>query len=73
MTSINGNPHKENEKIILTVLTLNGLKRGKDFTIRGGQLKIVQPSIRDKLFSIIQKACPNCNFYWETPKILRWF
>jgi hypothetical protein len=73
MTSINENQPVESHKAIQAVLTLNGMKRGKDFILKRNQLRIFQSSIRDKVLSIIQRACPGCSFYWETPKVLRWF
>lgn len=63
----------ETEKFLLSILTLSGLKRGKDFILKRKQLRIVKNPIRGKILSLVKEHCPENNYYWETPKVLRWF
>lgn len=63
----------EIEAFIKSVLTLNGLKRGKDYTLRPHQLRIIKYPIRGKLLSLLKELYPEYSYYWETPRILRWF
>lgn len=63
----------ETEKFIQSLLTLNGLKRGKDFVLKRRQLRILKHPIRGKILSLLKEHCPQYSYYWETPKVLRWF
>lgn len=61
------------EAFIKSVLTLSGLKRDKDYSLRPFQLRIEKHPIRGKLLSLLREAYPEYSYYWETPKILKWF
>ena len=61
------------EDFIQSVLALGGLRRGKDYTIRHRQLKIKKHPLRGKLVSVLKTYYPQYNYYWETPKLLKWF
>ncbi len=61
------------EKFIQSVLALAGLQRGKDYTIRPHQLRINKNPLRGKLLEVLKEFYPEYSYYWETPKILRWF
>lgn len=61
------------EKFIQSVLALAGLQRGKDYTIRPHQLRINKNPLRGKLLEVLKEYYPEYSYYWETPKILRWF
>lgn len=63
----------EIEAFIKSVLTLCGLRRDKDYTLRPHQLRITKHPIRGKLLSLLRELYPEYSYYWETPKILRWF
>lgn len=55
------------------MLTLSGLKRGRDFTIKRKQLRIIKNPVRGKILSLVKEHCPEYSYYWETPHTLRWF
>ena len=63
----------EIEKFLQSMLTLSGLKRGRDFTIKRKQLRIIKNPVRGKILSLVKEHCPEYSYYWETPHILRWF
>ena len=63
----------ETEKFLQSILTLNGLKRGKDFVLKRKQLRIIKSPIRGKVLSLVKEHCPEYSYYWETPRVLRWF
>lgn len=63
----------EIEAFIKSVLTLCGLRRDKDYTLRPHQLRIAKHPIRGKLLSLLRELYPEYSYYWETPRILRWF
>lgn len=73
MKNLNVNEPIEIEAFIKSVLTLSGLRRDKDYTLRPHQLRIYKHPIRGKLLSMLRELYPEYNYYWETPKILRWF
>ena len=61
------------ESFIKSILAVNGLKRVRDYTLRRSQLHINKMPIRGKLLGALREEYPEYNYYWETPKILRWF
>lgn len=73
MKNQNANRPEKIETFIKSFLTLKGLQRGKDYTLRPRQLRIEKHPIRGKLLSTLREAYPEYSYYWETPKILRWF
>lgn len=73
MIKPNEKPPVETEKLIQSVLTLNGLKRGKDFVLKRNQLRIFSGNIKPKVLSLIRENCPELSLYWETSYVLRWF
>lgn len=60
------------EDFIQSVLILNGLRRGRDFKVSDSQLWIQKHPIRGKLITTLKYVFPEYNYYWETPKILKW-
>lgn len=73
MKTENANEPVRIEAFIQSMLTLGGLRRGKDFSVSRTQLRINKHPIRGKLLTAIRELYPEYNFYWETPKILKWF
>lgn len=73
MNKNNASQTVETEKFLSSILTLNGLKRGKDFIIKRKQLRIIKNPIRGKVLSLIKEHCPEYSYYWEPPHVLRWF
>lgn len=63
----------DTEKFLQSMLTLSGLKRGKDFILKHNQLRIFKHPIRGKVLSLAKECCPEKHYYWETPQVLRWF
>lgn len=61
------------EDFIQSVLALCGLRRGRDYTIRRSQLRIKKHPVRGKLVNALRTYYPQYSYYWETPKLLRWF
>lgn len=73
MKTTKENQTVEIEKFLQSMLTLSGLKRGRDFTIKRKQLRIIKNPVRGKILSLVKEHCPEYSYYWETPHILRWF
>lgn len=73
MRTTKENQTVEIEKFLQSMLTLSGLKRGRDFTIKRKQLRIIKNPVRGKILSLVKEHCPEYSYYWETPHILRWF
>lgn len=70
--------HDENstveiEQFIQAMLTLSGLKRGRDYIIRKSRLRIKKNPLRGKLLSTLKELYPEYSYYWETAQVLRWF
>lgn len=61
------------EAFITSTLTVAGWEKGKDFSVSKGQLFIKKNPLRGKLVSVLKETYPQYNYYWETPKMLRWF
>ena len=61
------------EDFIKSVMALSGLKRNKDYVIYPFQLRINKHPIRGKILSLLRELYPEYTYYWETPKLLRWF
>lgn len=69
---------KENNEIpihvfLKCIMSLTTLQRGKDYTIRANQLRIIKHPVRGKILSILREYYPEYNYYWKTPKLLTWF
>ncbi len=56
MNKNNASQTVETEKFLSSILTLNGLKRGKDFIIKRKQLRIIKNPIRGKVISLIRNT-----------------
>lgn len=69
----NENEAIEIERFIHSVMTLGGMERGRDYTLSKSRLKIKKHPVRGKLLSVLRETYPEFTYYWETPKILRWF
>lgn len=54
-------------------LQLLKFKRGADFQVFNDHLCIIKHPQRGKVLSIIKEIYPEYNFYWESPRILKWF
>lgn len=61
------------ENFILSVLSLCGLHKQKDFTVKQNQLFIKKNPLRGKLIHVLKETYPQYNYYWETPRTLIWF
>lgn len=73
MRKTNESQPVETEKFLQSILTLSGLKRGKDFILKRKQLRIIKNPVRGKVLSLVREHCPEYSYYWETPNVLRWF
>ena len=73
MKKQNVNRPIEIEKFIQSILTLSGLRRGKDYTLKKRQLRIKKHPLRGKVLSTLRELYPEYTYYWETPQILRWY
>lgn len=61
------------ERFIPAVLAFTGLQKGIDYSVSKGQLRIKKNPLRGKLLAVLKEYYPQYSYYWETPKILRWF
>ncbi len=61
------------ELCIFSVLALHGFKRGRDYTLSRGQLYLKDIDKKNQVIKILRDSCPEKHYYWETPRMLRWF
>ena len=61
------------EQGIPSLFALHELKRGRDYTLSNGQLYIKDTAQKNKVITILRDFCPEKHYYWETPRLLRWF
>lgn len=61
------------EDFILSVLSLCGLQKHRDFSVKSSHLFIKKNPLRGKLIHILKETYPQYNYYWETPRTLMWF
>ena len=63
----------EFEQFIPSILSLHGLKKTRDYTLSKEQLYIKNTALKSKIISALREFYPEKLYYWETPRILRWF
>ncbi len=63
----------EIEQCIPSILSLLGLKRTRDYTLSKGQLYLKNVDMKNKVVTALRNFCPDKHYYWETPRLLRWF
>lgn len=56
-----------------SLLQLLGAKRGSDFQVYNDHLYILKHPNRGKVLSTLRELYPEYNFYWESPRVLKWF
>lgn len=61
------------KKCISQYLFFNGFKKNLDYTLSNDQLIIKNMVVKDKIIKVLRDFSPNQHYYWETPRILRWF
>lgn len=61
------------ELCVSSVLSLHGFKRGRDYTLSRGQLYLKDIDKKNKVIKILRDSYPEKHYYWETPRLLRWF
>lgn len=66
-------PKIQIKDFINSLLQLIGFKRGKDFQTYTDHLFIIKHPKRGKVLSVLKEEYPEYNFYWDTPRILKWF
>lgn len=54
------------------VMNIWGIDRNL-YDIRHNCLRIKKYPIRGALLTILKEQFPQYNFYWETPRVLKWF
>jgi hypothetical protein len=64
--------HIRIEQFIASVMALYGFKK-KDYHVSHGQLFIRKDPMRGKIIHTLKYYYPQYSFYWDTPKILKWF
>ncbi len=63
----------EVEQYLPSVLSLYGLKKTRDYTVSSGQLYLKNTELKNKVLHALKNHCPEKHYYWETPRLLRWF
>jgi len=63
----------EFEQCVPTILSLLGLKKTRDYTLSKGQLYLKKTNLKNKVVTALRDFCPEKYYYWETPRLLRWF
>ena len=56
-----------------SILQYTGFERGRDFQIFRDHLFIIKHPMRGKVLSAAKEIYPEYCFYWEHPRILKWF
>ena len=56
-----------------SILQLLGFRRGDDFKAFNNHLFIIKHPNRGKVLSTLKEYYPEYNFYWDNPRVLRWF
>lgn len=50
------------------------LKKGIDYVIKNGELRMVHiKGVTGVILVTLKENFPQFNFYWESPRILKWF
>lgn len=57
---------------IAFVMNIWGIDRNL-YEIRHNYLRIKKYPIRGALLTILKEQFPQYNFYWESPRVLKWF
>lgn len=55
------------------ILSIYGFKRKRDYVLGNGQLYIKNVVKKNKIAAVLQSFYPTKHYYWEAPRILRWF
>lgn len=63
----------EIEQCAPSLLSLLGLKKTRDYTLSKGQLYLKNIDMKNKVITALRDFCPEKHYYWETPRLLRWF
>lgn len=61
------------EQYLSQHLFLYGFKKNRDYTLSKQQLYIKNSDVKSKLISALKELFPEKHYYWETPRLLRWF
>lgn len=61
------------EQCIPSILSLHGLKKGRDYTLSNGQLYMKDTAQKNKVITVLRRFYPEKQYYWEAPRLLRWF
>lgn len=61
------------EQFIVSMMALYGFKKKTDYRVSPGQLFIRKDPMRGKIIHTLKFYYPQYSFYWDTPKMLKWF
>ncbi|GAY31043.1 hypothetical protein PvtlMGM2_1896 [Prevotella sp. MGM2] len=61
------------EQCAPSILSLHGLKKGRDYTLSNGQIYLKNTAKKNTVIAALRRVCPEKHYYWETPHLLRWF
>jgi hypothetical protein len=56
-----------------SLLQLIGFIKGVEYQTYEDHLFIIKHPKRGKVLSVLKEYYPEYNFYWDNPKILKWF
>lgn len=73
MSKSTGNVTAEFEQCVPSILSLLGLKKTRDYTLSKGQLYLKNIDKKHKVLDALREFRPEKHYYWETPRLLRWF
>lgn len=68
-----GNVTSEIEQCIPLILSMLRLKKPRDYTLSKGQLYLKNIDMKNKIVTVLRDLYPEKHYYWETPRLLRWF
>lgn len=61
------------KKFLNSLLQCAGYQRGIDYQVFKNHLFIKKDPQRGKILSLLKELYPKYNFYWESPRTLKWF
>lgn len=61
------------EQCVPSILSIHGLKKGRDYALSNGQIYLKDTAKKNKVITALREFCPEKHYYWETPHLLRWF
>lgn len=72
-TNIEENNEISIKEFLKCLLSLSGLRKGRDYIIKDTHLYIIKHPQRGKVVSILKESYPQYSYYWDSPKLLMWF